>query len=77
MMFLSEREHEQVFLSVFLFFYLQIKLPFIKKEEKKTSDNANIMNIMTFLVSKRPQILMHMVGHTLYQELWLKTTMVS
>lgn len=28
--FLSECEHEQVFL-----FYLQIKLPFIKKEEKK------------------------------------------
>lgn len=46
--FLSECEHEQVFL-----FYLQIKLPFIKKEEKKKNDNANTMNIMTFLVSKQ------------------------
>lgn len=70
--FLSECEHEQVF-----FFYLQIKLPFIKKEEKKKwqckyYEYYDIPGIKT-----TPQILIDMVAHTLYQELWFKTTMVS
>lgn len=69
--------YQNVNTNRFFFFNLQIKLPFIKKEEKKKwqckyYEYYDIPGIKT-----TPQILIDMVAHTLYQELWFKTTMVS